>query len=191
MRTPLLILTFSTFFLTTCDSLHEGDRVLCAENTADFVTDFSVLINGKPWIGSNDRTIYARPYGTDSMSLSLGVGGTSGTAHQIEHIFFNSIPRQTGIYNLHASNGQSKLLISPIVYSLIDPVPPEWAYDLDPYEKAFISVNAHNFSRCTIHGFFEFTAIRRHLEVEVPHIVDTLRFTNGRFHTQVVAYDDL
>lgn len=87
MRAPLLILTFSTFFLTTCDSLHEGDRVLCAENTADFVTDFSVLINGKPWIGSNDRTIYARPYGTDSMSLSLGVGGTSGTAHQIEHIF--------------------------------------------------------------------------------------------------------
>ena len=104
----------------------------------------------------------------------------------IEVFYFPDIPRRLGTYPLPLP-GESESLnhyFHAYVYGS-DVV--GLSYSLDISEKPFISIDTYDPSTCTIQGTFAMTVVSTQPKDMHPY-VDTLRFSEGRFHTHVVTW---
>ncbi|MYF41169.1 MAG: hypothetical protein F4221_10060 [Rhodothermaceae bacterium] len=104
----------------------------------------------------------------------------------IETLYFEDIPRRLGTYLLPlpgVSESQGHYFHAHVhghdVVGL--------GYYLDISAESFISIDAYDLSTCTIQGTFALTVVNTQPKDMYPY-VDTLRFTEGRFHTHVVIW---
>lgn len=198
MRARLIVLLVGTFVFTSCDPLQDDEGFYCVneiEHGKDpYLGEMSALRNGEPWIAFPRRgalgafTKYERKA---TMSIFLSVFDPryehpSPWPDFIEALFFEDIPRRLGTFPLPqpgVSESQDPYFHArvhgPDLVGLL--------YYLDVSEGAFISIDAYDPSECTIQGTFALTVVNTQPKDMYPY-ADTLRFTEGRFHTHVITW---
>lgn len=196
----LVLLVLGALIPIACDPLQVDDGLICVNRLAPesgledyYWGQMSALRNGELWIvGPQLGTLYAHS-NDDRETMNIYMGAFEGRpSHKYEYacpfedLVFQGIPRRLGTYPLpgrieewdveqRASFGTTyKCDVSGL------------SYVLDKSEGGFISIDAYDRSSCTIEGTFALTVIRKGLGGVYPY-VDTLRFTEGRFHTHVVT----
>ncbi len=198
MRARLFVLMAGTFVLTSCDPLQDDEGFYCV-NKMDHGEDpypggeVSALRNGEPWIVFPRRGAlgaFTRYKEEATMSIFLSVFDPRYEhpypwPDYIEALFFEDIPRRLGTYPLPLA-GVSESQDYYFHATVHGPDLVGLLYYLDASEESFISIDAYDPSKCTIQGTFALTVVNRQPKGMYPY-VDTLRFTEGRFHTHVIA----
>ena len=198
MRARLFVLLVGTFFFTSCDPLQDDEGHLCVnkiEHYEDpFFGEMSALVNGEPWTVFPRRGILGAltsHEGEAKMSIFMSIfdarhGDLPPLPDFIETLYIESIPRRLGTYSLPlpgVSESQGLYFHASVhgddVVGLL--------YYLDVSEEAFISIDAYDPSTCTFQGTFALTVVNTQPKDMYPY-VDTLRFTEGRFHTHVATW---
>ena len=199
MRTRLFVLMAGTFVLTSCDPLQDDEGFYCVNKIEPgedpFPGEVSALRNGEPWIVFPRKSALAAftKYEREAtMSIFLSVFDpryehpSSPWPDLIEALFFEDIPRRLGTFPLPLP-GVSESQDPYFHASVHGPDLVGLLYYLDTSEEAFISIDAYDPSTCTIQGTFALTVVNKQPKEMYPY-VDTLRFTEGRFHTHVIAW---
>ena len=211
MRIPQFSFVLLALLIPACDSLQQQDQELfCSKQTAlidlPFVGEVSALRNNQTWNESlgglfrelnyyNPTRIIARTADNESetMTISMLVTASDGGPYgRQETLTFPSIPKRLGTYPLKEFSTQSTQLL--IHVNGLD-AGPEYVYYLEPSEDGFITVDSYDPGLCTIQGTFALALIRTRFEDEfrcpscdyLRVYVDTLRITDGKFHTQIVT----
>ena len=198
MKVQLLVLVLVTLIPIACDPLQVDDDLLCVNGLGPdedlYRGEMSALRNGEPWIVS-PRLGKLFAYSTDkreTMGIFMHVfdddkPSPPGYPCPFETLFFDSVPRRLGTYPLPGRIEQLDEEQRRYFYTkpLCDVA--GLAYVLDKSEIGFISIDAYDRSSCTIRGSFALTVIRNGRGGGVYPYDDTLRFTEGQFHTHVVT----
>ena len=195
MRARLFVLLVGTFVFTSCDPLQDDERLFCVnkieQDEDPFFGEVSALRNGEPWIVFPRRgTPFAQTSdeGEATMSIIMAVydarhGGPFPWAGYFETLYFEDIPRRLGTYPLPlpgVSESQGHYFDASVRGRDV-----RLRYFLDLSEESFISIDAYDPSKCTFQGTFALTVVNT---LPKDMYVDTLRFTEGRFHTHVVTW---
>ena len=198
VRAQLFVLLVGTLVFTSCDPLQDDEGLLCVNKIEHFEDPFfgevSALRNGEPWIVSPRKgtlgalTSYE---GEATMSIFMSIfdarhGDPPPWPDFIETLYFEDIPRRLGAYRLPLP-GVSELQGPYFHASVHGPDLVGLLYYLDASEESFISIDAYDPSTCTFQGAFALTVVNTQPKDMYPY-VDTLRFTEGRFHTHVVTW---
>ena len=198
MRARLFVLLVGTFVFTSCDPLQDDEGLFCVNKIEQgedlFFGEMSALRNGEPWILFPRRgALFAQTSyeGEPTMSFLMSVydarrGYPIPYPDLIESLYFEDIPRRLGTYPLPlpgVSESQGHYFDAHVHgYDVVG-----FGYYLDLSEESFISIDAYDPSTCTIQGTFALTVVNTQPKDMYPY-VDTLRFTEGRFHTHVVTW---
>ncbi len=154
----------------------------------------SALRNGEPWIVFPRKcalAAFTRNEGEATMNIFLSVTDVR-YEHPfpwpgiIEVLYFDDIPRRLGTYPLPlpgVSESQGHYFEALVYGEDI----PGLSYYFDISEESLISIDAYDPSKCTIEGTFALTVVNKQPKDMYPY-ADTLRFTEGRFHTPVVVW---
>jgi len=212
MKILPFVFVLLALLIPACDSLQQQDQELfCSKQTAlidlPFVGEVSALRNNQTWNESlgglfrelnyyNPTRIIARTADNESetMTISMLVTASDGGPYgRQETLRFPSIPKRLGTYPLNEFSVQATKLFAHIHgYD----VGSGYVYYLEPSEGGFIKVDSYDPGLCTIQGTFAMTLIRNPVDSEeyrcpscdyLRVYVDTLRITNGKFHTQIVT----
>ena len=216
MRIPQFSFVLLALLIPACDSLQQQDQELFCSKQRDypvdlsFVGEVSALRNNQIWNESfgglyrkpnryNPTGIIARTadYESKTMRISMVViaidGGTDG---DFETLRFPSIPKRLGTYPLNEFSVQdTRLFVHIPGYNVGSGNESGDVYYLEPSEGGFIKVDSYDPGLCTIQGTFAMTLIRNPVDSEEYRCpscdylrvhADTLRITNGKFHTRVV-----
>ncbi|MCY4001743.1 MAG: hypothetical protein OXF84_13180 [Bacteroidetes bacterium] len=212
MKILPFVFVLLALLIPACDSLQQQDQELfCSKQTAlidlPFVGEVSALRNNQTWNESlgglfrelnyyNPTRIIARTADNESetMTISMLVTASDGGPYgRQETLRFPSIPKRLGTYPLNEFSVQATKLFAHIHgYD----VGSGYVYNLEPSEGGFITVDSYDPGLCTIQGTFAMTLIRNPVDSEEYHCppcdylrvyVDTLRITDGKFHTQIVT----
>ena len=198
MRAQLFGLLVGTFVFTSCDPLQDDEGFYCVSNIEQgkdpYLGEVSALRNGEPWIVFPRRGAlgaFTRYEAEATMSIFLSVFDARYENQFpwpdfIEALFFEDIPRRLGTFPLPLP-GVSESQDYYFHASVHGPDLVGLLYYLDVSEEAFISIDAYDPSKCTIQGTFALTVVNTQPKDMYPY-VDTLRFTEGRFHTHVITW---
>jgi len=214
MRIPQFSFVLLALLIPACDSLqiqHQVPGFLCPKQKVTvnqdllFLGEVSALRNNKPWnvrFGAlYPESSHVIPGGvvayTDSDSRAMEIimlvtASDGGPYGREETLTFPSIPKRLGTYPLNEFSVQATKLFAHIHgYD----VGSGYVYNLEPSEGGFITVDSFDPGLCTIQGTFAMTLIRNPVDSEEFHCppcdylrvyVDTLRITDGKFHTRLV-----
>ncbi len=198
MRAPLFVLWLGTFVFTSCDPLQDDGRLFCVNELEQgddlYFGEMSALRNGEPWIVFPRRgALFAQTgyEGEPTMDFFMSVydvrlGYPIPFPDFSESLYFKDIPPRLGTYPLPlrgVSESQRRYFEAHVHgYDVVG-----LGYYLDISEESFISIDAYDPSKCTIQGTFALTVVNKQPKDMYPY-VDTLRFTEGRFHTHVVTW---
>ena len=212
MKILPFVFVLLALLIPACDSLQQQDQELFCSKQRDypvdllFIGEVSALRNNQTWNESfgglyrepsyfNPGGIIARTadYESETMTISMLVTASDGGPYgRQETLTFPSIPKRLGTYPLKEFSTQSTQLL--IHVNGLD-AGPEYVYYLEPSEDGFITVDFYDPGLCTIQGTFALALIRTRFEDEfrcpscdyLRVYVDTLRITDGKFHTQIVT----
>lgn len=197
VKTQLLVLMLGAFAPIACDPMLDREALLCM-NRIDRSEhphrgEMSALRNGEPWIVSPSRgSLFA--VGNDeseTMDIMMDVFDIGPAQPEYscpdEQLYFAGLSRRLWTYPLPGRIVQWGIEQERYFFAFDHCNVPGSAYVLDESEGGFISIDAYDRSSCTIRGAFALTVIREKPGGTHPY-VDTLRFTEGRFHTHVVTW---
>ena len=196
MRTQLLVLVLGALGPIACDSQQDDEGLFCMNRLElgedPYRGEMSALRNDEPWIANPWRgLLYAVSNdGRETMSILMDVFDekyTKGEHLWRERISFAGVPKRLGTYPLpgrvvQRDTEQRNYFLTSDHGDVLGLV-----YVLDKSEDGFISIDAYDRSSCTIQGTFALSVIREEPGGAYPY-VDTLRFSEGRFHTHVVTW---
>ncbi|MYF41168.1 MAG: hypothetical protein F4221_10055 [Rhodothermaceae bacterium] len=198
MRARLFVLLVGTVVFASCDSLQDDVGLFCAKKIEQgddpSFGEMSALRNGEPWIvfpRTSALGAFTRYDGEATMSIFLTVTDVR-YEHPfpwpgiIESLHFEDIPQRLGTYPLPlpgVSEPQGHYFYAHVHGNDVSGL----GYYLDISEETFISIDAYDPFKCTIQGTFALTVVNTQPKDMYPY-VDTLRFTEGRFHTHVIIW---
>ena len=197
LRARLFVLLVGTFVFASCDPLQDDEGLFCLNKIEQHEDrtfgEMSALRNGEPWIVFPRRSApfaFTSYEGEATMNIYLSVFDVRlehpfPTPDFYETLHFLDIPRRLGTYPLPlpgVSESQGHYFDA-----LIHGRDVRLRYYLDASEESFISIDAYDPSTCTFQGTFALTVVNT-LQKDMYPYVDTLRFTEGRFHTHVVTW---
>lgn len=187
------------FVFASCDPLQDDGGLLYVNEIEQgedpSFGEMSAFRNGEPWIVFPRRSaLFAAQTSHErepTMSFLMSVydarrGYPFPYPGFIESMYYLDIPRRLGTYPLPlpgVSESQRHYFHAHVHGFDVSGL----GYYLDRSEEAFISIDACDPSTCTIQGTFALTVVNTQPKDMYPY-VDTLRFTEGRFHTPVVVW---
>ena len=198
MKMQLLVLVLGALLPIACFFEQDDDGLFCMRrmNRGEDLHwgEMSALRNDEPWIVSPwFGTLYA--FSNDekeTMNIYMGVydgkwGNSPPPVFPEEVLSFEGIPKRLGTYPLPGRSVEGDTERQSSFLTIDHGAALGWVYEFDKSENGFISIDAYDRALCTIQGTFSISMLREGRPGGVYPYVDTLRFTEGRFHTHVVT----
>ena len=170
MKVQLLVLVLVTLIPIACDPLQVDDGLFCMNRQElgedPYWGEMSALRNGEPWIVSPRRgTLLAQSNDErETMGILMDVfddkGGPRGNLYPLEGLYFAGVPKRLGTYPLPGRIVQWDVEQRRYFYTTDGGDVLGLVYVLDKSEDGFISIDAYDWSSCTIQGTFALTVIR-------------------------------
>ena len=197
MKTQLLVLMLSAIAPVACDPVIDREALLCMNRIErdEFPRwgKMSAMRNGEPWIVSPWQGSLFAVSNDESETMDIMMDAFEMHPGQPEYpcpdeqLYFAGLPRRLGTYPLPGRVVQWDVEQTGYFFTFDRCDLARSVYVLDQSEGGFISIDTYDRSTCTIKGTFALTVIREKPGGTHPY-VDTLRFTEGRFHTHVVTW---